>query len=676
VAWGFRKSFSFGGARVTFSRRGVTTSWGTKHFRVTSSARGTYVTSHVGNFYYRTRVDQSSDRTESRPRTPASRDEHTQGPTDFHTVGDLSGLTDASHSEFVDELNRATSPRWRTQAVALALGVIAFIVSSGSTHAVEVLAYCAILVAWARHADNRRRRYALLFDLDPPTEERWTAFRDALLAVGESDYLRSIKSEERHGDRRRHGGATAAVSSERARISPNLPRYVMSNVVPVEVVSHDAVYYFFPDRLLAVGKFGWTFAATSYDSLSVGHTPVEFTWDTSSVPGDATVLRETWHYVRNDGRPDRRFANNFKTPVLSFSELTVRAVTGLSLVLMASRTNAVRSAVEAIDSYGRKSNADTASQSAAHADPQVRAALGVFGLAGVPDEKRLRTLYRDLAARNHPDRFASMPAAVSQMANLRMQEINAAYAALRGLCPRSSDEQRPLENDTGATGDPVTYQAAARADRDRGWIWAVAAALALFATARVLNMGGPSAASAETTSAVPMREEIAISITGAPAGAKILVDGEPQPLTFSLPKTDGHHTIEISAAGYVSYHGTLDGSQGANLVVSLARLDTARRKRPTSSRPPVEQAAAEPPTDDTTAPAETREGSPTDISAKEPGTPVAGSKADQPDQHPSIPSNDEHATSAKDKWVDPFADEPTAKAEKPQDKKWVDPFSE
>jgi hypothetical protein len=635
------------------------------------------VTSHVGGFYYRTRVDQSSKRTTSRPGTPPSREEHTQGPTDFHSVGDLSGLTDASQSEFVDELNRATSPRWRTQLVALALAVIAFMISSNSTHAGEVLAYCAILVAWARHLDNRRRRYALLFDLDPSTQQRWTAFRDALLAAGESDYLRSIKSEERHGDRRRHGGTTAAVSSERARISPNLPRYVMSNVVPVEVVSHDAVYYFFPDRLLVVQRFGWTFAATSYDSLSVGHTPVEFTWDTSSVPRDATVLRETWHYVRNDGRPDRRFANNFKTPVLSFSELTIRASNGLSLVLIASRTQAVRTAAEAIDSYGHKSSAGTASRSAVtHPDPQVRAALGVFGLAEVPDEKRLRVLYRDLAARNHPDRFATMPAAVSLMANLRMQEINAAYAALRGLCPPSTDGQTPIEDDAGTAAEPVTYQRPGRPDRDRSGIWAAAAGLTLFAIARVLSIGGSSEASAETSATAPAREEIAISIAGAPAGAKILVDGDPRPLTFLLPKTDGQHTIEISAAGYVSYHGTLDGSRGANLVVSLARLDTARRKRPASSRPPIEQAAAEPPTDDTTAPAETREGSPTDISAKEPGIPVAGSKADQPDQHPSIPSNDEHATSAKEKWVDPFADEPTAKAEKPQDKKWVDPFSE
>lgn len=205
----------------------------------------------------------------------------------------------------------------------------------------------------------------------------------------------------------------------------------------------------------------------------------------------------------------------------------------------------------------------------------------------------------------------------------------------------------------------------------------MAAALALFVTARALGAGDPPVASAETSSTVPAQEEIAISIAGAPTGAKVLVDGEPRPLTFSPPNTGGQHTIEISAAGYVSYHGTLDGSRGADLVVSLARADSTRRRRPASSRPPAEQAAEA--SSDNGAPASgetTTDVGNTDISAKETGSVVAGSRADQPEQQPSAPPDDEQAPADSKKWVGPFADEPKAKTEEPREKKWVDPFSQ
>jgi hypothetical protein len=70
---------------------------------------------------------------------------------------------------------------------------------------------------------------------------------------------------------------------------------------------------------------------------------------------------------------------------------------------------------------------------------EVRAALTVFGLDRVPSVRVLRTSFRELAKRNHPDRHARDAPAVREFVEQRMKEINAAFAVLRPLAEATPD---------------------------------------------------------------------------------------------------------------------------------------------------------------------------------------------------------------------------------------------
>ncbi len=581
---GFRRSVSFGGVRFTFSKSGVSTSWGTKHFRFTAGPRGTYVTSHFGGFYYRARVDGAKPNAvpgDDRPARPTPRPaEPDDERATYYSVGDLPRLTDTTQADFVRELNGATSPRWRAQLVAAAIIAVAALVLGNLTldpsRVLEVSAYALILLAWARNSDNRGRRYILMYDLERPAEERWARMRDTVLDVGRSDYLQSVRSEHYHGDRRRHGGATSGVTSLRAHIVPRLPRFVLSNIVPVEIQSHDAVYYLFPDRLLVKSGWSGTFAAASYSSLEVRHTPVAFTWNTGSPPDDAEILHETWRYVRNDGGPDRRFNNNVRLPVLALAELGISGGTGLRFVLLASRTSAVRQAVDALGSYGRASRDVDAEVPLREHNPAIHAALATLGLSVIPSADELKRMYRELATRNHPDRFASASPAIRLMATARMQEINQAYRLLLAKAPVSAPEPAVVE--PPEQSEESVDSSVFAPERNRTWIVALSVACVAFVGMRLVARIEPPSLPIQDQSTTEPRD-ISISVTGIPRGVTVRIDGRVVSLPISVTRDSAEHRIEISAPGYIAYRATFSADRDIALAVSLARDEKERTKR-------------------------------------------------------------------------------------------------
>jgi hypothetical protein len=62
--------------------------------------------------------------------------------------------------------------------------------------------------------------------------------------------------------------------------------------------------------------------------VRVEFAPARFV-ETETPPLDALRVDTTWQYVRNDGMPDRRFANNHQIPVMRYGQLTFTSSTGL-----------------------------------------------------------------------------------------------------------------------------------------------------------------------------------------------------------------------------------------------------------------------------------------------------------------------------------------------------------
>lgn len=52
--------------------------------------------------------------------------------------------------------------------------------------------------------------------------------------------------------------------------------------------------------------------------------------ETEEVPSDAKKVGETWAKVNKDGTPDRRFASNYRIPILEYGQITFTSASGLN----------------------------------------------------------------------------------------------------------------------------------------------------------------------------------------------------------------------------------------------------------------------------------------------------------------------------------------------------------
>lgn len=85
--------------------------------------------------------------------------------------------------------------------------------------------------------------------------------------------------------------------------------------------------YIYPGMLL-VFKGQEDFALIKLTGVRLEYSPVRFQ-ERDLVPADSSVIGETWHKVNKDGSPDRRFANNFRIPVVQYGSLSFLSAAGL-----------------------------------------------------------------------------------------------------------------------------------------------------------------------------------------------------------------------------------------------------------------------------------------------------------------------------------------------------------
>ena len=213
-----------------------------------------------------------------------------------------------------------------------------------------------------------------------------------------------------------------------------MPR-VITNLEHISVDAKSRTLFFLPDQLLI--RRGFRYSAIPYAELAVEMSSGQFVWD-DWVPGDAEVVSHTWRFVRRDGGPDRRFNNNRRIPVVRVYYLQLASPSGLRMRIQSTSRTAVEAFASAL--HGLRGAHEAIPIPERGASDSLREALSIFGLQAVPDAAGLRSAYRELAIRNHPDRFANANQAIQLMALQRMQEINAAYQMLMGTVTSSPDE--------------------------------------------------------------------------------------------------------------------------------------------------------------------------------------------------------------------------------------------
>jgi hypothetical protein len=440
MGWGFRRSFSIGGMRLYASKSGLSASVGVKGLRLNVGPRGAFISAGAGGFYYRAHLGGKRPVAYHAPPPSGQRFEPRREAANLIQIdADESFQSQTtSGTMLLDTLNVLSTPRpmfWI--ALMMAIGAMVSTVMLLSEPALILL--CILLItlafAFAAYHDHRSRRYVLAYDLDASASKRYDVLVDAYRKLQQAGSVRGIDEENRHGDWKRNAGATSSVSQYRVSCNGRgMPR-VITNLENISVGAKLRTLFFLPDQLLI--RRGFHYSAIPYAELALEMSSGQFVWE-DWVPGDAEVVSHTWRFVRRDGGPDRRFNNNRQIPVVRVYYLHLVSPSGLRMRIQSTSRTAAEAFASALQGLrGAHEAIPTHERGASDA---LREALSIFGLQAVPDVAGLRTAYRELALRNHPDRFANSNQAIQLMALQRMQEINAAYQTLMSSVTSNSNE--------------------------------------------------------------------------------------------------------------------------------------------------------------------------------------------------------------------------------------------
>jgi hypothetical protein len=524
MGWGFRKSASVGGLRFTFSKGGVSTSFGGKGLRFTSGPRGVYVTTGFGGFYYRQRLGGGrAPRYPSSPRPAQQVVEAESYATRAIASASVENLTDLSQDEFVSSLNE-----WTTRgalgivsALAAVVGlVVVYSLGAANRLLVEVAVYGGIGMFLARFIENRRRRFLLMFDLGQTEVAHYQRLYSSLAELAASGRFRGVKLVGHHHDWKRNAGATRSLSFEPASLRLEAPPHIVTNLTPWLLSTQGMQLYFFPDRVLIRSR--GRFAALSYEAIEVAADTSNFVWD-ESLPGDAQVIGETWLYVRRDGGPDRRFNGNRQIPIVRTAYVTLKSATGLEVVVQTTRISAAEDFVKEGRNYARSTVGRGATTIPSAIDPEVSTALAVLGLAHVPSHSDLKRTYRELALRNHPDRFTRESRDIRLFAEQRMKELNAAYELLLGHVVNGPTTGEESGGAPMAAADPSAASSSWRSAELLAVVTALLMAMVVFAVGRWMPVERPVPAPVRAVVAQEAAAPVAPPLTPAIMNRRILI---------------------------------------------------------------------------------------------------------------------------------------------------------
>ena len=89
-----------------------------------------------------------------------------------------------------------------------------------------------------------------------------------------------------------------------------------------------------------------TFALVDIRDASLDYSPVSFI-EEESIPSDTQVIGQTWKKANKDGSPDRRFANNYRIPVVAYGGIRITSKSGLNEEYLISNAASAQGFVQA-----------------------------------------------------------------------------------------------------------------------------------------------------------------------------------------------------------------------------------------------------------------------------------------------------------------------------------------
>lgn len=437
-----RKSFRIGPLRLNLSKSGVGASVGVKGARISAGPRGTYV--HMGRhgLYYRQRIGRPVSSPAPWPpkgRPKPSSQETSRGPSPQQVEwADIEELAESSGDSILAQINERLRQTPLAPFLIAATILLSLLALNLATRDVFVLFLFVIgsIVSWVAHKEDVFKRTTTLFyELDEEATNRFNTIRMACRDLSQSSQIWSVQTEQANWDWKRNAGASSLITRRPAKVARLSSPFIVTNVDVWAIETGGPQLFFFPDRLLVLHR--GTYGGIPYESLSVAFSPTRFI-ENETVPKDAEIVDYTWRYLRRDGGPDQRFANNRQLPIALYGLLEFTSEGILNVRLHVSNRRSAEQFAEAFGRVsGRLSNREPMGwrvereERPTEPDPSIGRSYETLGLQRGASPEEITAAYRRLAQMYHPDKVAGLAPEFRELAERRMKEINAAYERLK-----------------------------------------------------------------------------------------------------------------------------------------------------------------------------------------------------------------------------------------------------
>ncbi len=326
--------------------------------------------------------------------------------------------------------------------MAVAVAVVALLVSYALAAVVLLVGVTVVFLLHKRNAEVQTVK--LTYNLNGEMAEKFATVREACGVLASADRVWHVEGETKDTGAPSYGAAlTFDEGTKRSpvEVGPAEMPGISTNVEVWGIKIGAVSLFFLPEAVLLYREN--RYRAVSYDALGVVYRPARGV-ESGEAPEDAEVVGETWQHTKADGRPDIRYPDNLRYAVVLYGLLSVTGTQPGMRLLVSNKAAAVRLARafgagrgeerprKGVDAGSTGSAREERARRNAEAKVErVGSLLKVLGAEPGASQREIDAAYKKKAKMYHPDKVASLAPEVREMAELRMKEINAAYAELK-----------------------------------------------------------------------------------------------------------------------------------------------------------------------------------------------------------------------------------------------------
>lgn len=338
-----RKSLNAGPFRFNLSSSGLGVNVGVPGFRVGTGPRGNYVRmGRAGVFYQATlgapKAGPGPSPVRPRPLQPLPAELRPSAVIMEDVTGSTAvELAPTGSGDLVEQLNSASArTAWGWWAVAATFVAGLPLMPYG----LILWTVLAPVCIWLVLNDKAHKTVVLFYDV---RDEHYTWF-DSLATTwgwftGSQRTWRVLQegAVTTTHQFKTNSGASHVIKRVAVAATTAGPKQLSTNITVPSLTAGSGALYFLPDRILV--REGKHFSDISYPQIGVRSGQTQFI-ESSSPPGDATQVGQTWQYVNVKGGPDRRYKNNRVLPIMLYGTVDFTSLQGLLWQLQVSRADA------------------------------------------------------------------------------------------------------------------------------------------------------------------------------------------------------------------------------------------------------------------------------------------------------------------------------------------------